>query len=81
MVATVDRWLSNASEEDQKIFTEKSKDDLIVYHHGLGRQIRNEFKLWEREWEPKLINNVDHSEDHPDAVSMRIIEEVWQKRQ
>lgn len=81
MAEIVNDWLTNASEKDQKAFKERSKEDLVVYHHDLGRQIRNHFKLWENEWEPNLINGVDFAEDHPDAVSMRVIEAVWEKYQ
>lgn len=69
------------SEEGRNEFINTKKKDLIKYHHGLGRQIRNEFGLWELSWEPKIENGVDASPDHPDAISMRIIESVWERAQ
>ena len=46
----------------------------------MGMYIRNAFKLWEYKWEPEPDENgVDCSPDHPDAISMRIIEDVWQR--
>lgn len=67
-------------EERNKFFlSEYSDDSLIRYHHGLGRHIRNKYKLWEIKWEPVLIDGVDHSPYHPDNISMTIIEEVWKR--
>lgn len=81
MVSTVQEWI-NQDPEFKKEFMNCSYDDLILYHHHpLGTRIRNEFKLWETEWEPKLIDGIDCAEDHPDAISMRIVEEVWNVQQ
>lgn len=56
------------------------KGELIRYHHSLGRAIRNAFGLWQRPWKEKLDKDgVDVSPDHPDAVSMKIIEAVHAK--
>jgi hypothetical protein len=49
------------------------KSALIKYHHTTGRHIRNKYRLWE-------LPEVDfYSEQHPDAISMRIIERVWER--
>jgi hypothetical protein len=53
------------------------KENLISYHNSLGRDIRNYFKLWDTEWTPEIVNCVDISENHPDAISMKLIENVW----
>ena len=53
------------------------KEDLAVYHHTLGRQIRNHFHLWHYDFEPMIVNNVDVSPDHPDQISFRVMEEAW----
>lgn len=58
---------------------EWGKDSLISLHHSFGRYIRNKYKLWEVEWEPELIDGVDHSPNHPDSISMTIIEELWKR--
>lgn len=57
------------------------ESELIMYHHSAGRYIRNTYKLWTYEWEPQLIEGVDHSPNHPDAVSMKIIKMLWDRLQ
>lgn len=52
---------------------------LSRYHHSLGRYIRNKFNLWTIPWEPELIDGIDYSPYHPDAISQTIIEEVWKR--
>lgn len=70
---------NHAPVENQKKFMETPREQLHLYHHGLGTQIRNRFQLWEHKWEPMLENGVDMSPDHPDAMSMRVIEMLWDK--
>lgn len=53
--------------------------DLIFLHHGVGQDIRNEFKLWETVWEPELVDGIDYSENHPDAISSRVIKQLWER--
>lgn len=55
------------------------KADLIGLHHSLGRYIRNSYRLWELKWEPHLVEGVDHSDEHPDAISMKIIYRLHEK--
>ena len=77
----IDYLVSLAYENDEDFwkFTLKPSSSLVEYHHTLGEHIRNHFKLWEREWEPNIINGIDHSENHPDAISMSVIVEAWKK--
>lgn len=44
-----------------------------------NKNIRNEFKLWDVDWEPEMVNGVDISPNHPDQVSFDIIVEVRKK--
>lgn len=69
------------TEEDRSKFflTEYNDKTLLSYHHSLGTYIRNKYKLWGNQWEPVLIDHVDHSPYHPDNISMTIIEEVWKR--
>lgn len=54
--------------------------DMIEYHHTVGRWIRNHYKLWERPYTPEINQHgVDVSEQHPDAISDRILQKVWIK--
>jgi hypothetical protein len=57
------------------------QNELIRYHHTLGRSIRYEFKLWDREWKPDISNGIDISPRHPEQVSMSVIEKVWENIQ
>lgn len=78
IVGVVSNWLDEAPKNHREEFINMSKEDLIKYHHSLGRDIRNEFGLWQYAWTPQIENGFDMSPDHPDAVSMRVIETVWE---
>lgn len=78
MVAQVTEWLYAAPPELQTEFLTTKKEKLIAYHNTVGRDIRNEFQLWNRPWTKQLDDQgVDMSEDHPDHISMRVLETVW----
>ncbi len=70
--------INKLSEENKKYISNIKEDDLITLHHTLGQSIRNEYGLWKRSWEPVLVNGVDHSDNHPDAISNFIIREIWE---
>lgn len=78
-VEQVIAWFNEAPKVEQERFKNTSKDDLCLFHHTLGRSIRNNLKLWEVKWEEEVVDGVDVSTNHPDAISMRIIEAVWAK--
>lgn len=50
-------------------------EDPCMMHHTLGRHLRNHANLWQDEWEPELVEGVDHSPNHPDAISSKVIED------
>jgi hypothetical protein len=79
MVDEVFSWLEGEPQENFDVFVDTRKDELFKYHHTLGRSIRNTFELWSIEWVPELIGGVDYSPNHPDQISMRVIEEVWNR--
>ncbi len=81
MVGIVENWFYKDTDENKKEFLETPQEKLIKYHTTLGRSIRNEFKLWDREWKPDIRDGVDYSPDHPDQLSMQVIKEVWLKVQ
>ena len=56
-----------------------NEENLISYHHGFGRYIRNTYKLWETKWEPELKEGADYSPYHPDSLSMLAIQELWKR--
>lgn len=81
MVAVVNNWFQKDTPENKKIFLKTPKNKLFQYNTILGRSIRNEFKLWETEWEPQIKDGVDYSPMHPDAISLTVIERVWELNQ
>lgn len=50
-------------------------NDYIDLHFSVGNYIRHKAKLWESKWEPMMINGVDHSHEHPDAISARVVKQ------
>lgn len=60
--------------DDIDYFLNFSEPALL--HHSAGRAIRNRFGLWDREWEPEIVDGVDHSPEHPDTVSMDVVMKV-----
>jgi hypothetical protein len=62
-------------------FVDCPRSQLVRYHDSLGRMIRNEFKMWDNDWKPNIVNGVDCSPDHPDQRSQRIIEQCWEQLQ
>jgi len=69
------------------------EDVVMQQHHGYGRHIRNEYKLWEKThpltkaWhqatdindQTHIKNGVDYHPDHPDEISSSIIKLIWEK--
>lgn len=79
MVNEVFSWLEGGQQKNIDQFLDTEKDDLVMYHHTLGRSIRNTFELWSITWEHEIKGGVDCSPNHPDQISMRVIEEVWKR--
>lgn len=75
--------------EDKKELANMKREDLPMLHHGMGTWIRNSYDLWwgnplTEKWRTDpagrtMINGVDHSKDHPDSLSMRIIETLYDR--
>lgn len=53
------------------------KENLISLHHNVGQWIRNKYKLWAPDNPLTEGYNIDSSK-HPDDISFKIIEEVWE---
>jgi hypothetical protein len=79
--AIINEWSNDTIRE----FASTPLKDLVKFHHDLGMQIRNYYKLWEIPWEPEMKEYMgamcDCSPYHPDAVSNTIIQEVWKRLQ
>jgi len=79
MIRQVRGWLKESPVDEIKKFLDIPKEDLVIYHSTVGRSIRNAFELWAVPWTPVIDESgVDISEEHPDAVSMRVLEGVWE---
>lgn len=72
-------WYTNTPIRMQQEFESTNFDKLVIYHSTLGRSIRNHFKLWQYNWDKKIVDGIDLSPEHPDTVSMKVIEEVWRR--
>lgn len=77
IVAAVVGWLEEVPAGTYVEFLSNTELGLIRYHHTLGTAIRNEFELWKFPWEPEIVAGIDVSPNHPDAISQRIIVDVW----
>ena len=53
----------------------QSEDDMILYHHGLGTWIRNNWALWAKGRLSKYFNEVGIK--HPDDMSGIILTSFW----
>jgi hypothetical protein len=62
----------NFSREDKLWFI---NENPVMMHLNLGMHLRNHANLWQDAWEPELIDGVDHSPTHPDAISSKVIRE------
>ena len=54
-------------------------ENPAMMHLGLGMHLRNHAGLWNYPWEPELVDGVDVSENHPDAVSSKVIKDFQTK--
>jgi hypothetical protein len=73
--AATQKIISLLSEKDRLLVKEPKKENLILYHHGWGRGIRNSLGLWRGN--QKLLLSACGKPCDPDEASMKIIEAVW----
>lgn len=69
--------LSEMSGREKLILLNIKREDLILSHLTWGEKIRNRFGLWSDN--DGLIKDAKVS--HPDSVSMKIMEAVWEALQ
>ena len=63
---------------DKAEFRGTERAGLVQFHHGFGTAIRNEYGLWRYPFEPEIdARGADCAYYHPDSVSMRIMERLW----
>lgn len=75
-----DLLLVKLAEQDKREIKKTAEADLIMYHHGFGRWIRNTYGLWDPK-NPYVDFNDPMGDNHPDQMSQRIIETVWKRLQ
>lgn len=68
------------SEELHEIRITENKKELIWFHNNIGQNIRNDIGLWYNEDMCKEFEK-EIGIDHPDDISMYIIEEIWDNLQ
>ena len=76
---------------DRHYIRKLKKKDLINLHNGFGTEVSNEYQLWHSdhpltaEWHAEInrviVDEVDDSPNHPDAVSNKIVELLHRKLQ
>ncbi|MNI53199.1 hypothetical protein D3C73_1080210 [compost metagenome] len=64
-------WFNFSAEDKVWFLTENP----VAMHSSLGRHLRNYAEMWKIPHVPQLIDGVDHSPDHPDAISGRVIKD------
>ena len=68
-------WDAVLSEDDKRTLKNTPYGDLIIFHHGWGTGIRNEFCLWRGGSLQNWFR--DHGVEHPDSMSQILIELYW----
>jgi hypothetical protein len=66
-------------EERQYVLDVPNRMFMSMFHDGAGQYIRTNYNLWERPWKPEIVDGADISPQHPDAISTRVLEIVWDK--
>lgn len=72
--------VSKLDDEGRALLRKTPKDDLIQFHFGWGRNIRNEYHLWSNEALVKSCAKHAGQEGfiHPDDASSIIMKGVWE---
>jgi hypothetical protein len=66
------------SEDAKRAFRKiTNRVDLVTLHNSMGRWIRNRYNLWDGA-NPYVSIDLHHP-NHPDSLSMRVIETIWNK--
>jgi hypothetical protein len=66
--------LSGMSQYEMNLMCGLTKDELASLHHTLGMRIRNEFGLWDDNYELLMSSGMVH----PDDASRVILQAVWE---
>jgi hypothetical protein len=75
----VNQILLSISDEDKETVKNTPEEDLIIFHHGWGTNIRNNIGLWSGNEE--LLKSCGAEWMGADSASAIIIQAVWKKLQ
>lgn len=82
------RWAARHPKERSWLVELGMRNQLIETHHGFGRWVRNWYGLWReghpltmKDYKPEVVEGVDQSPRHPDAVSARLIQVLYERLQ
>ena len=64
---------------DKEIIVSEMNNAPHRMRGSIAQYIRNKYKLWDREWKPEIIDGVDHSPNHPENVSDKIVDRIMEK--
>lgn len=88
LLEDLERWATRHHAERGQLLALGDRGELIQLHHSFGRWVRNWYGLWREnnplttlEYVPEVVNGTDVSSRHPDAVSMRLIEDLYKRLQ
>lgn len=73
-----DDFFSNMTEDDIRAAAAISPKDLLLYHFGTGRTIRNEYNMWDED-NPFTDASDPDGFYHPDQYSFLVMEKIVEK--
>ena len=76
LTEVVEDIIENMTKAEKSGLINTAEEDLIQFHHGWGRDIRNRYNLWQNS---ELVKAT--AENHPDDASGVIIKAVWKALQ
>lgn len=86
VVDDLERWAVRHPGEALWVKGLGERGALIETHHGFGRWVRNWYGLWREgnpltmlDYRPQVEAGVDGNPKHPDAVSARLIEALYER--
>lgn len=62
-------------------FTECPKSKLFMNYRALQLSVIDKYDLWDETWNPVMVEGCDLSPDHPHELSLRAIEQAWERMQ
>lgn len=72
-------YLEMSDDDIQTVKDVPDKQFMSIFHDTVGRYIRNEYNLWQRpKWRAEIVDGIDISPQHPDAISGRVLEIIWE---